>query len=117
MPRSSTVSPADLDAAADLLRALSAPVRFMIVHELRDGERCVHELIDAMKHIGRPVSQSLMSQHLRVLRGAGLVTTERRGQEIAYRLVDRHVAAIAADALGHAVEPRAEAAQLARLAQ
>ncbi|HVX43588.1 MAG TPA: metalloregulator ArsR/SmtB family transcription factor [Mycobacteriales bacterium] len=113
MARTSTVSPADIDAAADLLRALSAPVRFMIVHELQDGERCVHELIDALRRLGRPVSQSLMSQHLRVLRGAGLVTTERRGQEIAYRLVDRHVAAIATGALEHAGEPRTQLAGLA----
>lgn len=113
MPRPITVSPADIDAAADLLRALSAPVRFMIVHELRDEERCVHELIDALRRGGRPVSQSLMSQHLRVLRGAGLVTTERRGQEIAYRLVDRHVATIAAGALEHAGEPRTQLAGLA----
>ena len=98
-------SPADLTAAADLLRALGSPIRLMIVDELRHGQRCVHDLVSASGRTGRQASQSLISQHLRVLRGSGLVSTERRGQEIAYGLVDAHVAHIVADALGHVAEP------------
>jgi ArsR family transcriptional regulator, zinc-responsive transcriptional repressor len=90
------------EAAGELLRALSAPVRIAIVTELASGARCVHELVDALD-----VAQPLVSQHLRVLRGAGVVRGDRRGREIAYSLVDDHVAHIVADAISHAAEPGA----------
>ena len=88
-----------LAAAADLLKALANPLRLQIVMALRDGPRCVHELVDELE-----VSQPLVSQHLRVLRGAHLLRTERRGREIAYSLDDEHVLHIAADAISHAGE-------------
>ncbi|MGH3434245.1 MAG: ArsR family transcriptional regulator, partial [Thermocrispum sp.] len=47
-----------LAAAGELLRALAAPVRIAIVLQLRAGERCVHELVDALG-----VAQPLISQH------------------------------------------------------
>jgi ArsR family transcriptional regulator, zinc-responsive transcriptional repressor len=87
------------EAAGELLRALAAPIRIAIVTELADGQRCVHELVDALG-----VAQPLVSQHLRVLRGAGVVRGARRGREIAYTLVDEHVAHIVADAISHAGE-------------
>ena len=89
------------ESAGELLRALAAPVRIAIVTELASGSRCVHELVDALG-----VAQPLVSQHLRVLRGAGVVRGERRGREIAYSLVDEHVAHIVADAVSHARESR-----------
>ncbi|MBX6356412.1 MAG: helix-turn-helix transcriptional regulator [Micromonosporaceae bacterium] len=91
----------DFEAAGELLRALAAPIRVAIVTELAGGERCVHELVE---RLGTP--QPLVSQHLRVLRGAGVVRGSRRGREIAYSLVDEHVAHIVADAVSHAVEGR-----------
>jgi DNA-binding transcriptional ArsR family regulator len=90
-----------LQGASDLLRALTAPVRLALIVELEQNERCVHELVDALG-----VSQSLVSQHLRVLRGSGLVTFERRGREVTYRLADDHVAHIVRDAIRHAEEER-----------
>ena len=87
------------EAAGELLRALAAPLRIAIVTELGQGPRCVHELVDAL---GAP--QPLVSQHLRVLRGAGVVRGERRGREIAYSLTDEHIAHIVADAVSHAGE-------------
>ena len=100
--RYSVVSTNGYDAyqgAGELLRALSAPIRVAIVTELAGGERCVHELVDKL---GAP--QPLVSQHLRVLRGAGVVRGSRRGREIAYALVDEHIAHIVADAVDHAGE-------------
>jgi hypothetical protein len=41
-----------------------------------------------------------------VLRGAGVVRGARRGREIAYSLVDDHIAHIVADAVSHAREVR-----------
>ncbi len=92
---------AGLIAATDLLRALASEHRLAIVQELSTGPRCVHELVDALA-----VSQSLVSQHLRVLRGAQVVRTERRGREVAYSLADEHVARIVTDAVTHASETR-----------
>jgi DNA-binding transcriptional ArsR family regulator len=88
-------------AAGELLRALAAPLRIAIVVELDVGPRCVHELVDALG-----VAQPLVSQHLKVLRAAGVVTPERRGREVAYSLADHHVAHIVRDAVSHAVEGR-----------
>ena len=92
---------APYEAAGELLRALAAPVRIAIVTELGRGPRCVHELVEATG-----AAQPLVSQHLRVLRGAGVVRGERRGREIAYSLTDEHIGHIVADAITHAREPR-----------
>ena len=85
--------------ASELLRALANPLRLAIVVELDQGPRCVHELVES---VGAP--QPLVSQHLRVLRQARLVATERRGREIVYSLADDHVGHIAGDAIHHARE-------------
>ena len=91
--------PASLAAAGELLRALAAPVRIAIVLQLRESERCVHELVEALQ-----VTQPLISQHLRVLKAAGVVAGERHGREVVYRLVDEHLAHIVMDAVAHAEE-------------
>ena len=85
--------------AGALLRSLAAPLRIAIVTELGSGARCVHQLVDAL---GAP--QPLVSQHLRVLRAAGVVRGARRGREIEYSLTDEHIAHIVADAVTHARE-------------
>ncbi|MCF7547823.1 MULTISPECIES: metalloregulator ArsR/SmtB family transcription factor [Pseudonocardia] len=91
--------PRTLTAAGDLLRALAAPVRIAIVMQLRDSPRCVHDLVDALG-----VTQPLISQHLRVLKSAGVVEGERRGREVMYSLVDDHLAHIVVDAVEHVQE-------------
>ena len=88
-----------LDTAGDLLRALAAPVRIAIVLQLRESSRCVHELVDASA-----VPQPLVSQHLRILKAAGVVAGERSGREVMYRLVDHHLADIVVAAVTHAAE-------------
>jgi DNA-binding transcriptional ArsR family regulator len=88
-----------LSAAGELLRALAAPVRIAIVLQLRVSERCVHELVDVLG-----VAQPLISQHLRVLKAAGVVYGERNGREVVYRLVDEHLAHIVVDAVIHVEE-------------
>ena len=88
-----------LVAAGELLRSLAAPVRIAIVLQLRDSERCVHELVDALG-----VTQPLISQHLRVLKSAGVVRGERHGREVVYQLVDEHLSHIVVDAVAHVEE-------------
>jgi DNA-binding transcriptional ArsR family regulator len=48
-----------------------------------------------------------VSQHLRTLRTAGLVTVARHGREAEYSLADAHVAHIVADAVTHTLEDQA----------
>jgi ArsR family transcriptional regulator, zinc-responsive transcriptional repressor len=88
-----------LDAAGELLRALAAPVRIAIVLQLRESQRCVHELVDALG-----VPQPLVSQHLKILKAAGVVTGERSGREVLYRLADHHLSHIVMAAVAHAGE-------------
>lgn len=94
-------TPRTLAAAGDLLRALAAPVRIAIVLQLLESARCVHDLVDALG-----VTQPLISQHLRVLKAAGVVHGDRQGREVVYSLVDDHLAHIVVDAVAHAEEPR-----------
>lgn len=87
------------EAAGELLRVLAAPARLAIVVELA-GQPChVYELVERLE-----MSQPLVSQHLRVLRGARLVGVERQGREAVYSLIDQHVAHIVADAVNHVKE-------------
>jgi ArsR family transcriptional regulator, zinc-responsive transcriptional repressor len=92
-------TPRTLAAAGDLLRALAAPVRIAIVLQLLESDRCVHDLVDALG-----VAQPLISQHLRVLKAAGVVEGERKGREVLYSLVDDHLAHIVVDAVAHVEE-------------
>lgn len=91
--------PADYEAAGELLRALSAPLRIAIVMELAQGPKYVHQIVETLR-----VTQPLVSQHLRVLRGAGIVRGTRSGREISYSLIDDHIAHIVTDAVHHARE-------------
>lgn len=95
-----TAGPAAYEAASDLLRALASPTRVAIVLLLRERPQCVHEVVGALA-----LSQPLISQHLRVLKDAGVVRGNRSGREIVYELVDDHLAHIVTDALTHAMEP------------
>lgn len=90
-----------LNDVAEVFRLLATPVRCGIVLHLADGPKPVHELVAS---IG--VSQTLMSQHLRVLRNARLVSAQRQGREVYYRLADEHVAHIVRDAFEHTREHR-----------
>lgn len=87
-------------AAAELFKALSSPARLALLLRLQRGPACVHELVD-----GLGASQSLVSQHLRVLRGAQLVQGDRRGKEVVYRLMDAHISRLVTDAIAHVAEP------------
>lgn len=86
-------------AVAALFDAMSTPLRAAIVHRLCDGEQTVSELVE---WTGR--SQPLVSQHLRILRNAKLVTGDRRGREVVYSLTDEHVAHVLLDAFHHTQE-------------
>lgn len=71
---------------AEVLRVLAHPSRLELLHRLADGPTEVSRLAAS---IG--ISQPNVSQHLAVLRSAGLVEPDRHGREIRYRLADRDV--------------------------
>ncbi len=66
---------------AEICRALADPVRHEILDLLKEQERTVSELVAA---IG--VRQANVSQHLAIMRQAGLVATRRQGNTIYYSL-------------------------------
>jgi DNA-binding transcriptional ArsR family regulator len=67
-------------------RALSDPKRLCVLESLATGELSVGDLSNL---VGCQVPN--MSQHLAVLRSAGLVTTRRKGSTVFYRLADERV--------------------------
>ena len=68
---------ARLTAQATIIKALAHPSRLFIVEELNRGERCVCELAAL---IGADIST--VSRHLSVLRHAGIVADDKRGNQI-----------------------------------
>jgi DNA-binding transcriptional ArsR family regulator len=72
---------ADGVAPADVFEAIASPVRRDILDLLRRGARPVHQLAASFA-----MSRPAVSQHLRVLREAGLVAEERVGRERHYQL-------------------------------
>jgi DNA-binding transcriptional ArsR family regulator len=65
----------------DVFRAVADPTRRAILDLLADGELAVKDLQPAFR-----ISQPGLSQHLRVLREAGLVSERRAGRLRIYRL-------------------------------
>jgi len=88
-------SPQDMaqhaELAAAFLKLMANPHRLMILCHLLDRELSVSEL---NAHL--PLSQSALSQHLAVLRNAGLVQTRRDQQTIYYSLASIEVRAVMA---------------------
>jgi DNA-binding transcriptional ArsR family regulator len=78
----------DVEALAEIFKVLSDPTRLRLVKLLSecspgkcDGALCVNALANSVG-----VTQSAVSQHLRVLRQSGLVRGERRGHFVHYSL-------------------------------
>src|SRR5579871_754063 len=71
--------------SAALFKAIADPHRLTILATLAraDDEVCVCDFTD-----GLPLNQPTVSHHLRILREAGLVTCERRGTWVYYRLAE-----------------------------
>ena len=71
---------------AEVLKTLSNPRRLEIIHLLADGPREVSRLAEEMG-----ISQPNVSQHLALMRAAGVVEAERYGREVRYRLSDPEI--------------------------
>jgi ArsR family transcriptional regulator len=71
---------------AEVLKTLSNPRRLEIIHLLAEGPREVSRLAEEMG-----ISQPNVSQHLALMRSAGVVEAERDGREVRYRLSDPEI--------------------------
>ncbi len=78
-----SIHPKDLEPAAALLKAIADPYRLTMLATLAAStdEVCVCEFTEAL-----PLNQPTVSHHLRILREAELVTCQRRGTWVYYRL-------------------------------
>ena len=70
-----------LEARADVFKALAHPSRLAIIDTLAGGERCVCELNETVE-----ADMSTVSRHLAVLRNAGILSREKRGNQVFYKL-------------------------------
>ncbi len=71
---------------ADLCSAFTNPTRILILYALDERPRNVTELTLELQ-----ITQPAASRHLKVLRDRGLVTSERHGTTVTYRLSDQRL--------------------------
>ena len=95
------VSPERAHAAAEIMQALASPSRIRILDRLRREPCSVNALGAAVG-----LEQNAVSNHLRLLRHLGLVTSERRGRQVIYAVHDDHVALLVEQVLEHVAHLR-----------
>ena len=77
------------ETQSTLFKILAHPARLSILEVLRDGEQCVCHIEAMLK-----LRQAYISQHLMVLREAGLVSDRRDGWNMYYRVIKPEIYAI-----------------------
>jgi DNA-binding transcriptional ArsR family regulator len=75
-----------MEIKAEVFNALAHPLRLKILEKLRSGSCCVCKIIP---FVGG--EQSNVSHHLAVLRKANIVTSEKKGLEVWYEIVDSRI--------------------------
>ena len=68
---------------AEYFSILSEPMRLRILNLLRDGEKCVQEIVEATQ-----TSQANVSKHLKVMLQAGILSRRTQGTSAYYRVED-----------------------------
>lgn len=92
----SSITPAQLNAAARTFDLLATPSRLHIVLHLLDGPLDVTSIAD---HIGATAQAT--SQQLAKLRAAGVVSATRDGRRHLYAVDDEHIMQIVTQAMSH----------------
>lgn len=88
-----------LQRAVEILKAGADLTRLRILMGLSTGELCVCDLAAITL-----VSESAVSHQLRDLKNANLVSCQKRGRMVYYRLSDHHVLQLLENAIEHALE-------------
>ena len=88
-----------IDRTAEMFRALGDASRLRMMELLYDGRHCVSELAEETGE-----SMSTISQRLKILSQAGLVSRQRDGKHIYYALADHHVFELLENAFEHTTE-------------
>lgn len=70
-----------LEIRAKIIKSLAHPTRLLVVQTLSEGERCVCELTEL---IGSDMST--VSKHLSLLKNAGIIQDDKRGNQVFYKL-------------------------------
>ena len=68
---------------AKTFRALSDPIRLKILHFLKDGDKCVCEIIPFLG-----VPQPIVSRHLKILKDIGLISDKKEGTRRFYSITN-----------------------------
>jgi DNA-binding transcriptional ArsR family regulator len=95
---------------ADIFRALGDATRAKIVFSLMQQELCTCDLAELTG-----ISESAVSQHLRVLRSLRLVKSRRKGKLVYHSLDDAHIAILLQVGLSHVRDGDATHPEMARL--
>ncbi|MGO4379145.1 ArsR/SmtB family transcription factor [Pseudoduganella sp. RAF53_2] len=85
---------------ADLFHLLGDPTRLRIVLACVEAPIAVSEIASSLQ-----LSSSLVSHHLRLLRAARIVKSERQGKQVFYTAADAHISGVLHDMLEHIAEP------------
>ncbi len=101
MGESLSMSDAAARALAEIFRLMGDASRLRIILACLGRPICVS---DIAAETG--LSPSLVSHHLRLLRGARVVSALRRGRQVFYAAADDHIRRVIGDMLAHAAEPR-----------
>src|SRR5271166_5523792 len=101
------LSMSDDEAAslAEMFRLMGDASRLRIILACLDEPTCVGDIAARTR-----LSPSLVSHHLRLLRGARLLRAERQGKQVFYVAADAHVRHVIIDMVAHAREPQGRAA-------
>ena len=89
-----------VDQLADLFHLLGDKTRLRIVLCCLPAPIAVGDIAAALE-----LSSSLVSHHLRLLRAARIVKSERHGKQVFYSAADAHISGVLADMLEHIAEP------------
>ena len=90
----------DIGALTDTFRLLGEPNRLRLVLACMERRRSVGELTGALA-----ISQTLASQHLRLLRTARILRAERDGRTVRYVIDDLHIREVLQNMVAHLTEP------------
>jgi ArsR family transcriptional regulator len=75
-----------LELKAEILKALAQPTRLKILDLLRNGERCICEIVPAING-----EQSNISRHISLMQKSNLVTTRKDGVKVMVKVSDPRV--------------------------